>query len=402
MTAQNADVVVAGHICLDIIPSLPETKGGLSDLLAPGALVRIAGSAVSTGGAVSNTGLALVKLGASVKLMGKIGNDMFGRAVVDFVNGYDPSLGDGMVVDDSSQTSHTVVVSAPGLDRSFIHCPGANDTFSADDIDYDGLAGVRLFHFGYPSLMEKMYENDGADLEKMFRQVKACGVSTSLDTAFVDPDSPSGQVDWRGVLQRTLPYVDVFVPSIDEVLAMLDPGRFESMQRAAAGLDITTQVDGELLAELSDRILAMGAAAVMLKLGDQGAYLRTSSDASRLDIPVIAGKGDVQQWCGREIISPCFQVDVAGTTGAGDCTIAGFLQGMLEGMDPVDAMTLATGTGACNVEAPDATSGIRTSAEIHSRLQTGWVRRGVDITLGGWQTDAATGAMIGPNDKTNK
>ena len=34
----------------------------------------------------------------------------------------------------------------------------------------------------------------------------------------------AGQVDWRLVLGRVLPYVDVFTPSLEELLYMLAPG----------------------------------------------------------------------------------------------------------------------------------------------------------------------------------
>ena len=48
------------------------------------------------------------------------------------------------------------------MDRSFLHCPGANDTFGPEDIDVERLAGVSLFHFGYPPLMRRMYSDGGA------------------------------------------------------------------------------------------------------------------------------------------------------------------------------------------------------------------------------------------------
>ena len=63
-------------------------------------------------------------------------------------------------------------------------------------------------------------------------------------------------------------------------------------------------------------------------------------------------------WRDRELLVPCFQVDVAGTTGCGDATIAGFLTALLHGSPLAEAMTMAVGVGACNVERPDAISGI--------------------------------------------
>ena len=53
-------VVVAGHICLDIIPVLAEEPD-----LRPGSLVEIGPAALSAGGPVGNVGLALHRLGVS-------------------------------------------------------------------------------------------------------------------------------------------------------------------------------------------------------------------------------------------------------------------------------------------------------------------------------------------------
>ena len=63
-------IVVAGHICVDLTPVFPPgKKGSVRELLVPGRLLQMEGMDIHTGGAVSNTGLALKKLGASVDLM---------------------------------------------------------------------------------------------------------------------------------------------------------------------------------------------------------------------------------------------------------------------------------------------------------------------------------------------
>ncbi len=49
--------------------------------------------------------------------------------------------------------------------------------------------------------------------------------------------------------------------------------------------------------------------------------------------------------------APCFDVEVVGTTGSGDATIAGFLSALLRDASPEEAMTMAVAVGACNVEA---------------------------------------------------
>ena len=109
-----------------------------------------------------------------------------------------------------------------------------------------------------------------------------------------------------------------------------------------------------------------------IKLGHRGLYLRTPKNMGDLG---SGGPANASAWLDQELWSPCFVVDVAGTNGAGDCTIAGFLAGMLRNQTPEQAVTSAVATGACNVERPDATSGVRSWGDTMERIERGWDRR---------------------------
>ena len=326
----RAEAVVAGHICLDIIPPFPGDVSHPEALLAPGTLVTVGPAILSTGGPVSNTGLSLHRLGVPTRLVGKVGHDLFGRAILDLLDREGPHLAGGMIVDADESTSYTVVISPPGIDRVFLHSPGANNTFRADDVEMSAVRGARLFHFGYPPLMRQMYQREGRELASLMRRVKEMGLTTSLDMAYPDPNTEAGQLNWLPVLEHTLPHVDVFVPSLDEALFMLDRARFEDLNRQEGGL--VAHIDGGLLSDLSDRLLELGVALVALKLGDQGLYLRTTAAASRLEAMGGCQPQPLDDWLGRELLAPCFRVDVVGTTGAGDATIAGLLTGLLRGL----------------------------------------------------------------------
>jgi len=360
----RADVVVAGHICLDLIPGIDVSRSSYGELLRPGKLLNVGPVVASTGGSVANTGIALHQLGARVRLVGKVGDDAFGRVILDALQRHGADLHRGMVVDGASNTSYTVVLSPPGLDRVFLHHPGANDTFAAGDVGAQHLAGARLLHFGYPPLMQRIFSDGGANLADIFQRARAAGLATSLDMSNPDPDSESGRVDWRSFLQRVLPVTDVFMPSVEEVAFML--GR-------AASIDELVQ--RETLKEIAGELFAMGAGIVGLKLGEHGLYVQATGDANRLG--ALASLGiDAEAWAGCSLLEPCFVVEVVGATGSGDCTIAGFLAGLLEGADPVQAARLAVATGACNCEAADATSGVRARAEIEQRMAEGWKQHG--------------------------
>ena len=393
------EVVVAGHICIDIIPTLGDRKGGLEDIMVPGKLVNVGPAVTSTGGVVSNTGLALHRLGTPTALMGKVGDDIFGRAILDLLRAHAPALAEGMIVVAGEHTSYTVTINPPEVDRIFLHYPGANDTFGADDVDYDKLTGARLFHFGYPPVMRRMFTNGGAEMQLLFRRVKEKGLTTSLDMAKPDPASEAGQTDWVAFLEAVLPHVDIVLPTLDETLFMLDRPHYEQMVRRAGSADVVTLADGDLLARMAQRLMEMGVGIVVLKLGDQGMYLRTTGDQERLSNLGRCRLEDPGAWVGREILAPCFQAEVAGTTGAGDTTVAGFLAALIAGLSPQAASTSAVAVGACSVEQPDATSGVPSWDQVQNRILRGWARREISLNLTGWRWDQRSALWLGPNDQ---
>jgi len=364
--------VVGGHICLDVIPTLYDRQSGMNEILVPGKLVDIGPAVLATGGAVSNTGLALNRLGLPAQLMGKVGDDWFGSAIVDIIRKQDPALAEGMIVAPGEASSYTIVINPPGVDRIFLHCTGANDTFGAEDLKADLLQEAGLFHFGYPPLMRRMYDDGGIELERMMAQAKAAGATTSLDLAKPDPASAAGQADWRTILKRVLPQVDLFLPSFEEVLFMLRRELYDRLEQEHGSADLLPYADAALLREVSGELLEMGAAVVVIKLGEYGLYMRTTDKADRL---VQSGRytpADCIAWASRELYAPCFKVKVAGTTGAGDCTIAGFLGGWMQGLRPEEALISAVAVGACNVEQADATSGVLPWENVQERVAAGW------------------------------
>ena len=90
----NADggIVVAGHICLDIIPTITTPARDFTALLKPGALLEVGQATLCTGGPVSNTGLALHRLGVPTRLVGKVGDDLFGELLLRIVDRIGPGL----------------------------------------------------------------------------------------------------------------------------------------------------------------------------------------------------------------------------------------------------------------------------------------------------------------------
>ena len=363
-------IIAAGHICIDITPvfSTDSRYQKIGDLLEPGKLIHMDPADVHTGGSVANTGLALKFLGADVQLMGKIGNDSFGTMIQEILAGYDAG---GLIVDPESSTSYSVVLAVPGIDRIFLHNPGANDTFTNADIPESALDNVVLFHFGYPPLMKKMYERDGLELAKLFSRIKSKGIATSLDLAAVDPASEAGGVNWRTVLARVLPNTDFFVPSFEELCFMLNRVRYEELSSFCG--DMTSGLNLlEEAAPLAEECLRLGAKAVLIKCGTSGMYYRTSGISSmeqvgsRLEL-------NTAQWADQSGIQPCFKADcIRSGTGAGDTSIAAFLMAVLQGKTPQECAALAAAEGACAVTSYDALSGLKPMTWLEDRIASGW------------------------------
>jgi sugar/nucleoside kinase (ribokinase family) len=320
---------------------------------------------------------------------------MYGQAILEVIKSHgDDHLGQGMRIVSGEASSYTIILSPPNIDRIFIHCPGPNETFGADDVNYKLVQQADLFHFGYPPLLKRMYQHEGAELVKMFRQAKATGVTTSLDMAMPDPTSPAGRADWSAILKAVLPFVDLFVPNVEEILLLLYPELFKAVSTGA------TPISPTLVSKIAADLLEMGAKVVMLKAGHLGLYLRTSAETS------LAGLGrarpdNLARWANREFWVPVFQTRVVGTTGAGDATVAGFLSALLRNLIPTEAVTLAAAVGACNVEAADALGGLRSWEETRARIEAGWPRQKLNFEdIPGWRFDPTRQLWLGPNDPT--
>lgn len=367
-------VIAAGHICIDITPVFPSKKvDKLTDIMTPGKLIDVKEADVHTGGSVANTGLAMKILGADVSLMGKIGNDAFGDLVYNILKKYNAEK--SMIISDTESTSYSVVVAVPGIDRIFLHNPGANHAFCAEDIPREALKDSALFHFGYPPLMKSMFVNDGEELVKLLEIVRECGAAISLDMAAVDPDSEAGQANWEKILERVIPNVDFFVPSVEELCFMLDRKRFEGWKQRAGGGDITENLNIEKdIKPLADRCMEFGAKVLVIKCGAQGMYYRTadkstlSKISSRLEL-------NTDNWADRSGFEKSYVPDrILSGTGAGDTSIAAFLTAMLNGYSLERCMRLSAATGACCVSAYDALSGLRPFDELERRIDQGWAK----------------------------
>jgi sugar/nucleoside kinase (ribokinase family) len=359
---ETIDIIVSGHLCIDLIPQMDHVP---LEKLAPGRLFETGPLSVATGGAVSNTGLALNRLGIDVLLMATVGDDILGQTIIAILKDRDERLAQLISVQSGQSSSYTVVLSPQKADRIFLHCPCTNSAFGVANIDFSLLGQARIFHLGYPPILPRLMAQDGRELTEIYQRAKQTGVVTSLDMTLPDPNGPSGQVDWVKILNNALRYVDIFVPSIEEIIFTMRRDDYNAWDGR-----VLEHLDSNYLSRLADDLLSMGPSIVGFKLSEMGLYLKTADAAyiRQLDrLPL-----DEKAWGSVELYTPAFEVDLVSTLGAGDSAYAGFLGALLHGMNPAEAIRWACAVGAHNVEAADATSGVRNWAETLARLESGW------------------------------
>lgn len=272
---------------------------------------------LATGGCSNNTGTVLARLGLKVGVIGKIGNDAYGDFILGCLNkdGIDVS---GMRRCDTPGTSYSFVAVASNGERAFFHYFGANGTFCIDDVDFSVIENSRILHLGGSLVMPAL---DGQPTAEILKYAREKGVITCLDTVWND------SIDTLATLSPSLPYLDYFLPSIDEASLM-------------TGYDSPYDIAGFFL----DR----GVGTIGLKMGAEGCYLRNKD---------------------TEIYIPAFKIDVVDTCGAGDAFIGGFLAGVVKGWDLEQCGRLGNATGSICASAMGATAGVRNWDETIEYMQ---------------------------------
>lgn len=302
------DVACVGILVADIIAK------PVDEIPKKGLLGLIDAVTIHSGGCAMSAAIDMARIGLKTAILGKVGNDGLGEFLKNTLveNGVNV---DGLAVDENVQTSASVVLSNSDGERTFLHCIGANGTFGENDINWDVIKQSKVVFVAGTMLMDTF---DGEQCMNVLKKCKEMGKITALDTAW---DSKGR---WMDVLGQCMPYIDIFLPSIDEAAKL-------SGQREPS--------------KIADVFFDKGVKSVAIKLGAQGCYLRESRESE------------------GTFVSP-YKVDVVDTTGAGDSFCAGFIAGLVKGMTFEECGYFANAVGAHCVSAMGATTGIRPMADI--------------------------------------
>lgn len=303
-----ADVVCLGILVADCvgkpIESMPER----------GKLALVDSMELHIGGCASNTGTALAKIGVDAAIIGKVGNDGFGDFMVNELSKHGADCS-GIVRDEVTHTSATMVMVDSKGERTFIHYIGANATLTEQDVDWNVVENGKILHVAGTFLMPAF---DGQPTANVLKKAKELGVITSLDTCW------DSRGNWMKLLEPCLPYVDYAVPSIEE--ARMCTGKQDP-------------------SDVADVFMSKGVKTVALKMGDQGCYIKNKDIELRI---------------------PIYKVDAIDAVGAGDAFAAGFLAGIVNGWDLLRTGKFANAVGAFCVTALGATTGIKDQETIEA------------------------------------
>jgi ribokinase len=159
-------VFVAGSINMDVVatadrhPKLGETVAGREVFYFPG-------------GKGANQAVAAAKLGAATTLIGRVGEDAFGRELRTFLEAQGVDL--ALVRDAPEAHTGTAIITVANADNTIVVVPGANALLTAADVAVPSLArgdvAISQFEIPLPAI------------NAFFQRARAAGATTILNPA---------------------------------------------------------------------------------------------------------------------------------------------------------------------------------------------------------------------------
>jgi sugar/nucleoside kinase (ribokinase family) len=268
----ESSIAIVGNLNLDLL------MGPLERVPAFGHEVFVGERTLRTGGQAFYPAVALVALGDRPCLISDVGDDAFGRQILDDLQAGGVEVGTVRVCA-GRPTGLSVALLNEQRDRAFITHAGHLSEMTAGSILelWASLTACRFMLLCGYNILPGLRPDGGLAL---MRRAQGAGLTTVLDTGW-DPD------DWRTGMREEvlamLPYTGIFMPNREEA-------------RALTGLDDPDEAAAELVRR--------GARLVILKLGPDGA---------------LALHG------GRRLRVGALPTVVADTVGAGDSFNAGAL-----------------------------------------------------------------------------
>ena len=268
------------------------------------------------GGGCANTSLAFAQMGIPVRVFSKIGTDPNGQFLLNELERHNVETC-RICRSPNETTPFTYVSIHPNGERTFIHTPGTNRTFTLSDIDCEALLETDFLFYQDLWVLPGIDGPPGAEL---LAKARERGLVTFLDECWgLGPD--------RKTWEMMLPHADYVLPSLDDMKAIYAESAPE-----------------RILQLLHER----GARNIVLKMGKDGAVLSSDGRTSRI---------------------PTYATGIMDTTGAGDCFDAGFIAGLAHDLSAVDAAHIGSLAAAACVRQVGGAVGIPSFASLWEELK---------------------------------
>jgi hypothetical protein len=220
-------------------------------------------------------------------------------------------------------TSATILNVRPNGDRPALHVRGASDHFDVPVALYDQVFDAPIVHLGGTGLLKRL---DGEPSRILLEQAKKRGRTVTFDLI-------AASAETAHLVLPLLPFIDYFMPSIEEARDMSGAGSAE---------------------DCADFYLGKGATCCVFTLGGEGAYYAHKD--------------------GTRFRAPAFDIQVVDTTGCGDAFDAGFIAALHKGMEPRMAVDFAQAAAGLVATGLGSDAGIRSFEQTLDCMNT-WQRK---------------------------
>jgi ribokinase len=297
-------VVVVGSINMDIVVFCQRSPEGGETVMGD----RVG---FFPGGKGANQAIAAARAGAQTRLLGSVGSDLFGRQLLDHLQGNGVDVSAVRTLADAVTGTALITVDTSGENRIVV-VPGANLDVEAGDV-LPAREG-RLIALA-------QFETRPEAIVACFTRVRAQGGLT-----FLNP-SP-----YRPVPEAVAKVTNGLIVNEHELASL-------------AGSEVIPEpapVIGLLRAQ------DFGYGTVVVTLGARGCVVSSGS--------------------GEPVHVPGFQVEAKDTTGAGDCFAGAFASRLALGLEPLAAARFANAAAAISVTREGAGGAAPTEEEVRSFL----------------------------------
>tara|TARA_Y100001960_G_scaffold87971_1_gene94303 strand:+ start:76 stop:960 length:885 start_codon:yes stop_codon:yes gene_type:complete len=261
------------------------------------------------GGKGANQAVAISKLGSSVSLVGKLGNDVFGDELLENLN--NEMVETSMIVRHECPSGVAFIyVFEETSENQIIVIPGSNEKVQSNQISDKELSAS--------DVLISQLEVPPSEIEDLFIRAKNSGTYRILNTA------PALKIS-KNLIQET----DLLVMNESELENLtdrtLEKENTDSIAQAINDLSLSTTQS------------------IVVTLGSNGAYVYSNQQGQSID---------------------GYNVEAVDTTGSGDCFIGAFASHYLKSNDLLDSVDFANKAAALSVMKRGASASMPTMQEV--------------------------------------